>query len=326
MRRFRYWPGGGSLATNVAGIVPSIKEKPLRSVQVPGFIVAMARAALASGTDCDVIHAHWLFPSGTAAVRAGRRLGKPVVVTSHGGDAELARKSKLFAWFTEWTIQRASCVTTVSEAIASELGGIAGGRAQISVVPLGVAEPERMASAGDEPARFLFVGSLIHRKGVDILLDALDLSADRSLRLAIIGDGPLAIEVKERSARHHGVEVLGALPPQAVAEEMSRSSALVLPSRSEGRPFVVMEAMAHGLPVIATDIPGTRELVRNEETGLLCEIEGQDLAAAMIRLADDATLRRRLGEEAQAFLTSAGLTSEAAAARMRIAYEEAAAT
>lgn len=323
VRRFRYWPGGGSLATNVAGIIPSIKENPFRAAQVPGFVAAMARATRAAATDCDVIHAHWLFPSGTAAVRAGRRLGKPVLVTSHGGDAELARKYKLFARLAGWTVRGATGVTAVSDAIATELNEISGGTTHISVVPLGVSEPEGLASAGGEPARFLYVGSLIHRKGIDILLDALDLSAAESIRLAIVGDGPLHEEVRRRTARHRGVEVLGALPPRAVAEEMRRSSVLVLPSRSEGRPFAVMEAMAHGLPVIATDIPGTRELVRDEESGLLCKTEAHELAAAMTRLAEDAALRERLGKGARAYLTAAGLTSEAAAARMRTAYREA---
>ncbi|NND02061.1 MAG: glycosyltransferase [Acidimicrobiia bacterium] len=318
--RFNYWPGGGSLTTNVAGILPALSSKPWLAIQIPPLVASMARQVMKRSTDMDVIHAHWLYPAGTASVLAGRRHGIPVVITVHGGDAAMASRNRVVGRAAVWTANRADKVLAVSDAIAEDLIRLGVEEDRVAVTPLGVPLAADVADVTGSPAEVLFVGSLIDRKGVDILLEvAADLPSE-SVKLTIVGDGPLEAEVRKVADANGAVEALGVRPPSEVASLMLKASALVLPSRSEGRPFVIMEAMAAGLPVIATDIPGSRELVQHETTGLLCEVNAASLRSSIMRLAEDESLRSRLGQAGRQKLIDSRLTAADAAERVRGHY------
>jgi glycosyltransferase involved in cell wall biosynthesis len=148
----------------------------------------------------------------------------------------------------------------------------------------------------------LYVGRLDHLKGVETLLAALE--AVPECALAIVGDGPARAEL-ELQARPLGdrVTILGRRLD--VETLMASADLLVLPSRTEGLPFVVLEAMAAGLPLVATRVGGIPEAVVDGETGLLVPPgDSVALATAIRRMSDDQALRahvvaaaRRLVEE-----------------------------
>ena len=142
------------------------------------------------------------------------------------------------------------------------------------------------------------------------------------LEVEIIGDGPEREHLKEMARGVAGsVSFRGSLAPREVADALATADALVLPSASEGRPVVVLEAMAAGVPVIATDIPGTRELVSHGETGLLFEPDDElGLASALRSISLDASLRERLGAQGQKSLNERGLTGAKAAERHLAVY------
>lgn len=127
-----------------------------------------------------------------------------------------------------------------------------------------------------------FVGHLTKQKGVDILLKALPLikSDLQNVIFTIIGDGPELEPLKQQAANNKAIRFLGG---KSKADElMPAFDALILPSRWEGMPNVIMEAMMHGLPVIATRVGGIPELVLENTTGLLCEPDHPALLAQTI--------------------------------------------
>jgi glycosyltransferase involved in cell wall biosynthesis len=146
--------------------------------------------------------------------------------------------------------------------------------------------------------RLVFVGRLKYPKDAGTLLEAAALLGDREFELAIVGDGPerpaLAAAVSDPRIRFEGTR-------EDVPAVLAGSAVFVLSSRSEGLPISVLEAMAAGLPVVASDVGGLREQVLDGVTGLLVPAgDPQALAAALARLVDDPGLRRRLGDAGRA--------------------------
>jgi glycosyltransferase involved in cell wall biosynthesis len=153
-------------------------------------------------------------------------------------------------------------------------------------------------------AEFLYAGRLSREKGLSILFDALARSEGR-LRLAVAGTGPLEAELLERARDERlGVEFLGHLRAQELHDAIRRSLAVVVPSLwYENQPYAVLESFALGVPVIASDIGGLPELVREEETGSLVPPGyAAGLRDAMDRMMSDRTGARRMGFNARALI------------------------
>lgn len=161
--------------------------------------------------------------------------------------------------------------------------------------------PDRQ-DEGRSPLRLIGVGRLSPEKGQTGLLDALAMLRDRgcAVRLTLVGDGP-----DEAALRAHAqavgvealVEFVGRLDERATLSAIAAADVLVLPSFMEGLPVVLMEAMALGVPVIATRVAGIPELVRDGATGLVFDpADWAGLADAIATLAADRPLRERLAE------------------------------
>ncbi len=151
--------------------------------------------------------------------------------------------------------------------------------------------------------KLISVGSLIPRKGIDQILEALShCRYCKQIRLNLVGDGPerefLETLVAQYSL-HDIVHFGGEVPTAEIPDLLAESDVMVLASHSEGRPNSVLEAMASGLPVIATNIPGVNEIIHQQETGLLFR-DGDpiQLARYIDTLIEDPDLIRRLGENA----------------------------
>lgn len=144
-----------------------------------------------------------------------------------------------------------------------------------------------------------FLGRLHYQKNPLILVDILEALRPLKASLCVIGGGDLAEELRERLATRnllHQVELKGELGSADALRVLAACRVLLLPSRWEGHPFVVMEAMHLGLPVVASDIPGTNEIVVDQETGFL--VHGSDAAAYAERIAqllESPELAERMG-------------------------------
>jgi glycosyltransferase involved in cell wall biosynthesis len=259
-----------------AGVAGNLRTRPWLALALPLFLVSFARAARRAARDADVVHAHWL-PAGAVALVTRR----PVVLTVHGTDVELARRVRPLA---RATVARMSVVFAVSNALADEVRRL-GGR-DVRVVPNGVELPPEVGEES-EPPEILFAGRLSSEKGI---LELVVAARDRTLVVA--GDGPL---------RAHVPEARGWLTRDELASLYARAAVVACPSHREGFGVACAEAMAHGRAVVASDVGGLRDLVVDGETGLLVPPgDVGALRAALERLLADRELRRRLGANARA--------------------------
>ena len=217
----------------------------------------------------DLVHAH-IFTMGWVAVRLRRRFGFPVVVTEQTSAIPrglLSRRSKMKA---RYAFRHADLVLPVSRALQSRLEAYAP-RARYVVVPNTVDPTLFHPGAGrprdpGSPKELLYVGLLVPVKGLPILMRALHRLVDRrrDWRLTLVGDGPDRTRLESMS-RELGLEsrvkFLGYRSKDEIAEFMRRSDLLVLPSRWDNMPCVLLEALACGLPVIASKVGGIPEIV-----------------------------------------------------------------
>jgi glycosyltransferase involved in cell wall biosynthesis len=142
------------------------------------------------------------------------------------------------------------------------------------------------------------LGSLNSSKGLDVLLRACAITAERHpLRLVVAGDGPLRDELAAAGRRRKlPIVLLGHLPPAEVPRFLAAIDVLAVPSYDEGLPRAVLEAMAMRVPVVASSVGGTPEVVDDGINGLLVPSgDAEALAEAMSRLVDEPDLCRRLG-------------------------------
>jgi glycosyltransferase involved in cell wall biosynthesis len=204
---------------------------------------------------------------------------KPIITTLRGSDVYKAKKSGPFSLLHRKSIQGSSFTVGVSQAMANELGLQHPDMAdKIRFVSDGVDEdfyalPANRHGLSLSPFKLLFVGSLIPRKGLDVLLKALArIKAQASWTLTVAGDGPEQGYLRSLATDlgiAPGIRFLGNIPPARIPKLMRDHYLFILPSYWEGRPSVVHEAMAAALPVLASDIDGTRELVQHGKTGWL---------------------------------------------------------
>lgn len=257
----------------------------------------------------DVTLAFFGMPSGAIALPLKLLFGVPYVVSLRGGDVpgfrpyDFALYHRMIAWPLRRIWRSAGAVVANSSGLRA-LAQRFERRVPIEVIPNGVdadtfSAPEREWT----PPRLLFVGRVVYQKGLDLLFHALGNLQDLPWELTVVGDGPQRPPL-ELLADHLGfverVRFTGWLQDDALVAEYRRANLFPYPSRHEGMPNAVLEAMASGLPVIASRIAGNEELVVDEETGLLIEPENQQsLERALRRLLTDADTRRRIGDAAR---------------------------
>jgi glycosyltransferase involved in cell wall biosynthesis len=313
--RFRYCPGPFEGLVGSGGIVSRLRQRPLRLLLVPPFLLAYLLAiegALRRRT-YDVVHAHWIIPQGLLAALLLPRRRIPFICTAHGGDL-FALQSRGFRWLRRLVAARAACVTVVSRYMRDvlEREGLPGGR--IEVASMGVDLESRfapVAGVAREPQRLVFVGRLVEKKGVTVLIDAFARlrATHPATRLTIVGDGPERARL-ERQAADLGlgawVEFLGARPQTELPALYSRAAIAVVPSivdrvgDQEGLGLVTLEAIGCGCAVVASDLAAIRDVIEDGETGLLARAgDAADFATKLRRLLDDGALRAQLGESAR---------------------------
>lgn len=289
-------------------IVPRIKEKKVRVLLVPFLLLSLYFHLFKLLPNYDIVHAHWLIPQGIVQ----SFFKKPYVVTGHGGDVTslnkgLLRKLKIRC------LKRASSVTVVSEHLKKKVQEMVP-YINPEVIPMGV-DLEKFGRQYYIPDYFgqgekkvvLFVGRLAEKKGVTYLIEAM-----RGIDgiLVIVGAGPLKT-VLERQAVDIGRRVvfLGAKTHDELKAIYASADVYAAPSITakdgdqEGIPTAIMEAMASGLPIVASNSGGIPQLIQNGKNGLLCE-EGDvnSLCKSINRVLHEENLRKSLLDNANLML------------------------
>ncbi|HEY3317714.1 MAG TPA: glycosyltransferase [Coriobacteriia bacterium] len=258
---------------------------------VPAYYAGALRAARAQERPFDVVHAFYGFPDGVVGIMLGRKLGLPVVVTLLGADfnRQLARPGA--GGIIGRLLSRARFIIGVSSGIVDGMRErFVLSERQVVRLPNGYNDSEIRVHAPRRAEYFLFVASLIPRKNPDVLLRAYaGIAAEVPLDLVIVGDGPMMGQLREM-VRELGigsrVRFEGERDHSELDGYLAKAAAYVLPSSSEGLAVAVNEALASGTPVIATDIPGTREQVTSEALGYLVPVgDAEALAEALLRAA-----------------------------------------
>jgi glycosyltransferase involved in cell wall biosynthesis len=273
--------------------------------------LALTRRLQATGGRFEVIDAHYAYPDGVAAARLGRALRLPVVITGRGTDLTLIPRDAGARAQILWAAREAVAMVAVCEDLRRRLIALGAPPERTLVlrngVDLGLFRPRDRAVAraalGIEGFTLLCVGSLIPRKGHDLVLKALAQVPD--CKLVIAGDGPRRAEL-ETLARRLGVRdrvrFLGEAPHADLPGLYAAADVLLLASSREGWANVLLEAMACGTPVVATDVNGTGEVVRSRAAGMLMrERTPECLIETLGRLRADMPTRVDTRRYAEAF-------------------------
>jgi teichuronic acid biosynthesis glycosyltransferase TuaC len=226
----------------------------------------------------DVIDAHVFYPDGVAGVRLATELGLPVCVTARGTDLNLYPKVPSLRRQIAWAGRRADALITVCDALQQPLVDMGIDPAKITTlrngVDLDVFRPLDRDGArrrwGVDGRVILSVGWLIERKGHHLVIDAMRSLPNTTLLIAGFGEERGRLERQIAATGLSGrVRLVGEVAHEDLASLYSAGDALVLASSREGWANVLLEAMACGTPVVATDVWGTSEVVRSPAAGIL---------------------------------------------------------
>jgi glycosyltransferase involved in cell wall biosynthesis len=317
VHRFRYFPARWEDLTHDEATPDRIKRSWRYRLMPACYLAAGCVAVwrLCRKQRYDIVHVHWPFPHALFGWVARHACGARVVATFYGAEVRWVKGPlKPFKWFLTWAARAADAPVAISRYTADEVQEAA--HVPLEVIPYGVAgvagEPDgtapiRSASSPARPYTALFVGRLVARKGVSTLIEALALLPHAlDARVTVVGDGPeraaLATLARERGLGAR-VTFRGRVPDAELRAAYRSADVLVLPSvvdtrgDTEGLGVVLLEAMAFGVPVVASRLGGITDIVTDGVTGRLVPPgDAAALAAALTGLARDPALGLRLVE------------------------------
>lgn len=263
-----------------------------------GYLCARRLYPRLAASRADLVLSFWLYPDGYAAVQGARRAGKPVVVSARGSDL-LRITDPLTRRHVRFTLRNADAVLTVSRQMETEAIRLGADPQRARTIPNGLDQSVFHFQPGDDArsqlklpddARvILFVGRMYPEKGLGELLEAFrELAAeDPLLQLVAIGEGPFAARIREfagQTGLAERIHLPGVCSGSVVAQWMNAAAMFCLPSYSEGCPNVVVEAMACGCPVVASNVGGIPELL-TAESGIMVPPRDKAKLTAALRAA-----------------------------------------
>jgi len=325
--KFRYAPKHlQTLAHEPGGIPAALKQNSLNYLSIPTFVLSMLITTIYRATKNDLIQANWGI-CGYIANIAGLITNTPVITTFRGEDIGRASNSRIDKYFLDFCVKKSRYVVTVSEAFKSSLQNqYPQFQEKIFFIPNGVDLPkmpiERTPSPS-ETVKLLTVGSLITRKNQMQIIRSLALFPEVSRpRLTIVGEGnqrnTLEALINKLKINKY-VDLAGEIPHCELPKIYQNNDIFILASYSEGRPNVVLEAMACSMPIVASNIDGTNELALDGKNALLFDKDSDNhLYTQINRLCKNSELRTSLGAAGRKMIMNKKLSWEQTA----IKYED----
>lgn len=280
VKRFRYFPVERLQALAYPGaIVPRIKEKKARGLLVPFFFIAQYFATRREMKHCDAVLVNWFVPQGVTQSFLRRK--KPYIVSGLGGDVTSLNGFPL-SRIKQNIIDDAGAVTVVSDDLKKVLQTKYRNTDDIRVIPMGVDLTFFGPEHRDETLRakygkpiVLFVARLVEKKGARYLFEAMK---DIDAKLLVVGNGP-EMDMLQGKARELDLDCdfLGPKNKDELKSIYASCDVFVAPSviaangDKDGLPVAILEAMASGAPIVASDIAGIAEAVVDGENGYLTE-------------------------------------------------------
>jgi glycosyltransferase involved in cell wall biosynthesis len=321
VRRYRYAPPSLEKLSYQGGIIANLKRSRWSYLLLPVFFAAQLFAVISilRRERIDLVHAHWLVPQGLVIAIATTILGKnapPFICTSHGGDL-LGLNGRFLSSIKNWVIHRSSRMTVVSSSMVARALRTNIRPENLRVMSMGV-DTQRTFTCDPQTDRMdnqiLFVGRLVEKKGVLYLIQAMKdvLLHKPGAKLNIIGEGPdryMLEGLVEKLHIQHAVNFLGAIKNTDVPLHYRQATILVAPSiitsegDQEGLGLVLVEALACGCTVIATDVPAMQDVVISSDGGIIVpQKSSAAISKAILQLMADSTLRLTMAQKGQAYV------------------------
>ena len=309
--RFPYFrPHRLQALCNGGGILPAIRSGLLPKCQVPFLFLNQLfwLNRMVRRFRVDLINSHWMIPQGfTTALLKKRFPGIPHLLTVHSSDVHTLRRLAGGGVASRFIVNSADRVVTVSRFLHRTLENLVGKEVDSRIMPMGVntaaftRHVDRDAyfqkqGIADKPT-ILYVGKLIEVKGIATLIQAMkQVRATCDVQLLIVGAGALQPELErevQTLSLNEDIHFLGPLPHDHLADLYNVCDVAVVPSivtdrnETEGMPTVILEAMAAGRPVVASDVGGISDVVVDAQNGFLVPPKDpQALADRLVRALD----------------------------------------
>lgn len=232
----------------------------------------------------DLIDGHYVYPDGTAAVRLGRELGIPVVLSARGTDLSLYPKLPGVADLIRSNLNSSRHLICVSEGLRQEALNLGTPGEKVSVIGNGVdanlfrqgdrRKARELLGLPSDATIILSIGRLIELKGFHLIIEACSRLDREKVVLVIVGDGPERKSLERLAESLHlgdRVHIVGSVANDSLPTWYQAADIFALASSREGWPNVLCEAQACGLPVVATKVCGITEIIQSDELGLLVE-------------------------------------------------------
>lgn len=298
--RFPYFfPTRFQRLCNGLGILPNIRRGLLPKLQAPFLFLCeyLFIKRVLRRERPDLVHSHWAIPQGLCGAIAIPKT-TPHYLTIHSSDLHTLRRFFFGAGVLNTILKRVRMTFVVSDYLGSLLRTMTvHSTGSTRVLPMGVDEifySREKGGSCDPLYHILYVGKLIEVKGVDVLIDAMAWTIRQmpQIKLTIIGDGPLRGRLERKAEAlgllNRSITFSGQVPNHLLPDLLREADAVVVPSivtrqnETEGMPVVILESMASGLPVLASDVGGLGEVVKNHINGFLFPHSRPDILSAAI--------------------------------------------
>lgn len=282
-----------------------------KSLNIPGIRGLLFKKSakkvldnLCKNEDIDIIHGHYLFPAGAAAVEIGKKYGIKTYVTAHGSDMfELYKKQSFMRKPIKKILKNADKVFAVSNALKDEILStkVKGINDKTSIywnsVDMGKFKEIPNKKKKDKPT-IMFVGNLIKRKNISALLNAKK-ECKTDFNLVIVGNGPLYKNLKNKVKNENIDGVIFTGVKEHLEKIIPTADLLILPSFSESFGLVLIESLACGVPVIGSNVGGIKEII-TPDVGLLIDPNNvSSLSKAIDKILSDRELYNKFKSNAR---------------------------
>lgn len=329
VHRFQYLPLRYQSLTEKGGLPSNFKKRFSGKIEILFYITAFFIKSLKIAPKTDIIHCQWVL-SALVGLPFRALYTKPLILTLRGADANMSLNNFFLKKIFTFVLKHCDCVVSNNKYVARLVSGLnIRLKSKIKVISNGVdldifkpRDKQDIRKKLGLPLNkriILFTGWLIERKGVTYLISAVEkiIKQKKDVLFIILGDGQLKEElltkVKYLKIENY-IKFVGPKPPEEIPYWMSAADIFILPSLSEGMPNVVMEAMASGLPVIATSVSGTPELIEDGKNGFLIPPKNsEDIEKRVIQLLNDQHLSDKIGDNARKSIFERNLTWDSSA-------------
>ena len=281
------------------GILPNIRKNPLRIIGIPFFIInqVISLNKLLKQINPEFIVVHWLIPQGIAvSILSVLRSKFPTVIyTAHGSDFWQLNKPT-FKWIRNFICRSIDKLIVVSKSML--VPAKKSFTNMVNYVPMGVNvevfSPGNIDRSKTEGyPQILFVGNIIHDKGIMRLVKSLPLLIRHfpNVKLRIVGEGPLEMEIKSYRTENNlenNLELIGMKPNNELPELYRKSHLFCLPSESEGFPMVLKEALSCGCHCLVSDLPAYKDdKTLREQLIIIDQNNSKEISESIIKAEQD---------------------------------------